>query len=212
MNIIDINTRIKSEVCFNTIKILSDKNLLEEYKLCQSLKNKINSLSSILQKYVNDDICQKIINQYLPELIPAGTKGVVRGLKFNKIVKNFINSIGLDQNRFKICFEEKHKDYDTDEIPDWYILDNTTNRIIIGMNQLDLWNGGQQLNRGAKYLLNNKLNTENSKFLCVVLNDVNIKTKNKIYKIFCCGFSNDTLCYISNLKNIIYKFFNLNKN
>ena len=36
------------------------------------------------------------------------------------------------------------------------------------MNQLDLWNGGQQLNRGYKYLnttYNNKI-----KLLCVVYN------------------------------------------
>ena len=28
-------------------------------------------------------------------------------------------------------------------MPDWYVLEKTTNKITIGMNQLDLW-GGQQ--------------------------------------------------------------------
>ena len=28
------------------------------------------------------------------------------------------------------------------------------------MNQLDLWSGGQQINRGFKYLIDNKNNTE----------------------------------------------------
>lgn len=32
-------------------------------------------------------------------------------------------------------------------------------KIIIDMNQLDLWSGGHQINRGAKYLLDNKFNS-----------------------------------------------------
>ena len=45
------------------------------------------------------------------------------------------------------------------------------------MNQLDLWDGGQQLNRGSKYIENNKYNNENSKLLCVVCNEIQIKSK-----------------------------------
>ena len=77
------------------------------------------------------------------------------------------------------------------------------------MNQLDLWNGGHQLNRGYKYLIDNKHNNKNSKLLCVICNDIQIKSKNKIYKLFEIGFENNTLCYINNLQNIIYSFFNL---
>lgn len=84
-------------------------------------------------------------------MIPAGTKGVVRGNKFNNIVKEYIIKIGLDNEKFDICFEKKHDNFITTEILDWYIYEKTTNRIIIGMNQLDLWGGGQQLNRGSKY-------------------------------------------------------------
>ena len=42
------------------------------------------------------------------------------------------------------------------------------------MNQLSLWGGGQQSNRGTKYLVNNKLNTEKSKLLCVVCNEIKL--------------------------------------
>jgi hypothetical protein len=38
----------------------------------------------------------------------------------------------------------------TTEIPDWYILEKSTGKVIIGMNQLDLWSGGQQINRGFR--------------------------------------------------------------
>ena len=49
------------------------------------------------------------------------------------------------------------------------------------MNQLDLWGGGQQLNRGSKYLIDNKHNTENSKLLCVVCNPIELKSnKNEV--------------------------------
>ena len=75
------------------------------------------------------------------------------------------------------------------------------------MNQLDLWNGGQQLNRGYKYIIDNKINTKTSKLLCVVCNNVKINNKNKIYTLFKTGFDNNTLCYIKNLSNIIKTFF-----
>jgi hypothetical protein len=77
------------------------------------------------------------------------------------------------------------------------------------MNQLDLWGGGQQINRGSKYLINNKNNTEKSKLLCVVCNKININSnKNKVYKLFEIGYSNNTLCYIKNIESIINNFFN----
>ena len=77
------------------------------------------------------------------------------------------------------------------------------------MNQLDLWGGGQQINRGSKYLVNNKHNTKKSKLLCVVCNKIKLKSnKNKAYKLFKIGYENDTLCYLKNLESIINKFFN----
>jgi len=66
---------------------------------------------------------QKIIDEYLLDLIPAGTKGVIRGNKFNKLVKPNITKLGLDTERFEICFEKKCEFHFTTEIPDWYILE-----------------------------------------------------------------------------------------
>ena len=43
----------------------------------------------------------------------------------------------------KFFFEKKNEFHFTTEMPDWYVLEKTTNKITIGMNQLDLW-GGQQ--------------------------------------------------------------------
>jgi hypothetical protein len=204
-----INTRIKQEICYETLEKLTDTNLIYEYKKCNSVKNEIKKLSDILEKYIEEEIKQKIIEEYLLELIPVGTKGVIRGNKFNNIVKDFIINLKLDTERFEICFEKKCKFHITTEIPDWYIMEKSSNKIIIGMNQLDLWKGGQQLNRGSKYIENNKHNNDNSKLLCVVCNEIQFKNnKNKAYKLFEIGFRNNTLCYLNNLKNIIISYFN----
>lgn len=206
----DINTRIKQEICDKTLEELTDEKLMCEYKECNSVKKAINKLSNILDKYINEETKQKIIQEYLLQLIPAGTKGVIRGNKFNSIIKEFIISLSLNPEQFDVCFEKKCETHLTTEIPDWYILQKSTNKILIGMNQLDLWGGGQQINRGSKYIENNKHNNENSKLLCVVCNKIQFKSKkNKAYKLFETGFKNNTLCYLNNLQNIINQYFNL---
>jgi hypothetical protein len=206
----DINTRIKQEVCYETLEELTDAKLMCEYKDCNSVKNEIKKLSDILRKYMDEVTNQKIIQEYLLQLIPAGTKGVIRGNKFNYIVKQLITKLSLDTDRFEICFEKKCKDHFTSEVPDWYILEKSTNKIIIGMNQLDLHSGGQQINRGYKYLIDNKHNNKNSKLLCVICNEIQFKSnKNKAYKLFEVGFTNNTLCYLKNLKFIICDYFGL---
>ena len=208
-NMEEINARINSEICRDTLLKLSDENLLCEYMNCQSVKNEIAHLDNTLDKYVNEETKQHIIKDYLLKLIPAGTKGVIRGNKFNNIVKSYIEILCLNHERFEICFEKKCEHHITSEIPDWYVREITTNKIIIGMNQLDLWNGGQQLNRGFKYLEDNKHNNEYSKLLCVVCNPQQFKSKNgKAYKLFKIGFENNTLCYLNNLQNIITSYFN----
>lgn len=201
--------RIKQEICYETLAELTDTKLMSQYKECNSVKNEIKKLSEILIKYTDEETKEKIIFEYLVQLIPPGTKGVIRGNKFNNIVKQFITKLALDTERFDICFEKECNTHLTSEKPDWYILEKSTNKIIIGMNQLDLWGGGQQLNRGYKYIENNKHNNINSKLLCVVCNEIQFKSKkNKTYKLFKIGFENNTLTYLNNLQNIISSYFN----
>ena len=209
-NIEYINSRINKEICNETINKLKDENLIDEYKKCKSVINAIEILSDILIKNnINTEIKKTILSEYLIKLIPAGTKGVLRGNKFNSIVKETIENIKLDETRFEICFEKQCEIMITTEKPDWYILEKATNKVIIGMNQLDLWGGGQQTNRGSKYLINNQVNTEKSKLVCVVCNKINFNSnKNKTYKLFDIGYKNDTLCYIKNIENIIKNYFN----
>ena len=206
-----INDRIGEEICQKTLKSLEDTELLQTYKECSSVKKSINKLKKVLKKHkVSEKQQEDIIDDYIINLVPAGTKGVIRGNKFNHIVKDIILGMKLDEKVFDIQFEKKHQDYDTSEIPDWYIYDKKNDKIIIGMNQLDLWTGGQQSNRGAKYLLDNPMNTEKSKLLSVVCKKIVLKNeKRKAFKFFESGFSKDILCYPKGLPKIIKSYFDL---
>jgi hypothetical protein len=202
--IIYINDRINKEICYDTINKLTDTNLFDEYKKCESVENKINELVSILNKYkIDDNTINKIIDDYLPlNLIPPGTKGCIKGIKFNILIKEKINNLNFDNSIFDIEFEKAHDTYKTSEKPDWFIFNKKTNKIIIGMNQLDLWSGGQQINRGSKYIIDNNINNDKCRLLCVICNEIKLKnTKNKIFNIFNIGFTNNTLNYINNLLN-----------
>jgi len=208
-----INERIKKEICYNTLSELTDEKLLPVYKKSTSVIEELKKQEKMLDKYVDSETKQKILNDQdnVLQLIPAGTKGVIRGNKFNEIVKKAILEKNTDFERFEICFEVNCavKEHNTSEKPDWYILEKSTKKIIIGMNQLDLWCGGAQTNRGSKYIEGNKHNNEKSKLLCVVCNDVQISSKkNKTFKVFEIGFKNNTLCYLNNLQNIINSYFN----
>ena len=205
-----INEIINNQYDDDIAQQLSDNHLLEEYLNLKSVNNSINELTQILRESkISDDIIDEIKNKYILKLIPPGTKGIIRGIRFNKIVKEYIINLKLDNIVFDIQFETKCLDIKTSEIPDWYIKNKQNNKIIIGMNQLSLVGGGQQINRGSKYILETKLNTHNTKLLCVVCNKIKINsTTNKQYEIYKKGFDDNTLCYINNLSVIINDFFN----
>ena len=206
-----INNRINNEVCYKTINSLKDKNLLKEYLKTKSVKIKINNLKKLLIKYkINKNKRKLIINDYIYELIPPGTKSYIRGNKFNNIVKENIQKINLDNNRFEVCFEKQFNSNIISEIPDWYIFDKLNNKLLLGMNQLDFFKGGHQINRGSKYLINNIHNNNKSKLLCVIANKIQLKSiNNKIFTLFKIGYNNNTLCYLNNINNIIKDYFNL---
>lgn len=215
-----INERISAELCEETLSMLTDLSMTDDYKACESVKNEISKLDKILSKHnITNDQKDAIITDYLIELIPPGTKAVMRGNKFNRIINARITNMKLDPTRFEVAFEKECTVCETFERPDWYILDKKTGKVIIGMNQLDLWGGGHQHNRASKYLIDNKINTDKTKLLCVVCNKIKFKIqkngdspKTKAYKYFEIGFANDTLCYIKNVENIINNYFGLASN
>lgn len=211
LTIDEINNRIINEFDRSIFDSLQDNNLLGDYKNTPSVKKKIKIFGTILEKYKLSEFQKKgIINDICQELIPAGTKGCIRGNKFNKIIKDKILEMKF-ADEYEIEFEKQFSLYKLNEIPDWYIYNKKLNYLIIGMNQIDLWSGGQQLNRGSKYIIDKQesevVSNIKIKLLCVVCNSVTLRTyKNKSYKIFNIGFKNNTLCYVNNLYKIISDF------
>jgi hypothetical protein len=136
-----INNRILTEICENTIQQLQDTQLLEIYKNTKSVKLKQIKLHKILETNdVEKIVIDKILYEYILELIPPGTKGVIRGNKFNEIIKLNILNMNLNKDIYDIKFEQNVSGNKITEIPDWYILNKKNDKLIIGMNQLDLWN------------------------------------------------------------------------
>jgi hypothetical protein len=204
-----MNKQIQQVVCYDTLAQLTDEALMSDFMECDSVTRALHTLGMVLSTHVDEDTSEKIKKDYVRHIIPPGTKGVIRGNKFNRIVKQRICDMGLNPQRYDVKFETRCPSVTTSEKPDWYILDKITSRSIIGMNQMDLWNGGQQLNRGSKYIMET-INTENNKLLCVVCYEKQfITSKTKAFRLFVRGFSDETMCYLTNLPSIILRYFNL---
>ena len=59
--------------------------VLDEYKSLPSVKKKINELQDVLEREkLSNNVITNIINNYMLNLVPPGTKGVIKGNKFNK--------------------------------------------------------------------------------------------------------------------------------
>jgi hypothetical protein len=186
---------------------LSDKTLLDKCVEHNGFKKKAKKLEAILKKNNNTNRqIENIIKDYIDELVPAGTKGVVRGNKFNNIVKETLLR-SFEEDRYELAFE-KNCEFPFSEIPDWYIKDKVTKQIIVGYNQIDLWRGGAQLNRASKYIMDDnfhlKYEDENVKVLSVVCNKLTVKSEtNKPFKIMKYGVNMGRVCYIKNLVRTI---------
>ena len=111
-----------------------------------------------------------------------------------------------DNKRFEICFDRQCPIFNTSEKPDWYILDKYCNKVLIGMNHFDLSSSGRRPNN--YFSVHTTINSENIKLLFVLCNIIRCHSdKTNLFKLFQVGFTNNTLCYIKNLPNIINDYF-----
>ena len=102
-----INQKIKEGIDYEIINNLKDESLKEIYINSKSVKCRINILKKLLEKYnISEKIIEKIIDDYILELIPAGTKGTIRGNKFNDYVKKYILEMNLDKKIYDYKFEK----------------------------------------------------------------------------------------------------------
>jgi len=188
---------------------VKDKNLAPLFHQQASTQKRISRIRISLEKFLQD---QEIINDILcdlsDEFIPAGTKGNIQGNQFNFIIRNRLQS-EFSSSLYTITFETKSPYLDTDENPDWCVKNDETNRSVIGYNQIDLWSGGAQSNRGYKYIMNDTFheNHHDVKILSVICAFTKIfSTKTKKFNLFSKGFQENRLCYTGNLIEIIKNF------
>lgn len=225
-----INNRILKERCLDIEKKLSNVSLIELYKKSPSIQKNIDNINMIMYNgnkltlskgTMNNEEKTNFINQYVLELISDSTKDIMRENIFNKLVKeNILNLLKSEDKRFQVYFENSKFFLQSQEIlpysyipnfkenPDWCIYDNKTGKIMLGINQLDICNGGDRIENISHYIIENKFNSKNYKFVCVVQNNITLTNEeNKLYKLFDIGFNNNTLCYINGLEKIVNSFF-----
>ena len=157
----------------NLYNRLSDRSLRTAFLKSPAVTKRLQNIRNTLQKNrIQACVANQILDSIVDELIPAGTKSSIRGLQLNKIIASRLRKI--NKHRYTVAFEHtpaslKHI---IQERPDWVIQDNITHRTIVGYTQIALWGGGHQLNRAAKYILNEdlhrKLRAHNAKLICLV--------------------------------------------
>lgn len=163
-------------------------------------KNKLNTFCQHIQQLTNVQVKPEDIlkDEYFSSLlITPQSKAVFRGNIFNDEVYNSFKSI-LPPNAEII---KEYKDSRFPEILDLYIkLDD---RELCIYNQIDLWSGGEQLNRCDKYL-----SKPHENILCVVLSKPNFTSRSKAYKLIIPNIGKHIIWY-SEIKSFAISYFEL---
>lgn len=207
-----IDKSFSSEICNS----LSDENLIDVYRECPSMKEKLEKLRKQMESVgIKSSKIDAYINKYFIDLIGAGLKGQIRGTKFNSIVKDYLLHLPC-ASKYEIQFEKQHELYECSDKPDFYIYDKEKNKLLIGFNQLDLWDGGQQKNRASKYVTDERFHENfkktqeelEIKIVNVICRKPKVKKLDKsLLSLFKIGFSKKRLCYVNGLKEIIENMF-----
>lgn len=180
--------------CMLERRFASTRSATENKKLIDNICDKLN-LDSRQTRYLNNVLKRRLQS--------SGMKASVRGGRMNEYVKKTLSkflTIG------ELCFEKKHAKVPCiHEIPDWTWEVN--GQIFIGFNQLDLWNGGAQLNRAAKYIMDNtlhqRLKKKNIYIICLVARKIHISSENKVSRIIQHGLKHNRLFWLNGLKEFL---------
>ncbi len=199
----DLNAFSNTKTDIDIYNSLSDENLMFLFKESESFKRTRNSIQQIIETTPRELLVDTLSFRF----VSPGLKGVIRGNRFNQIVKEILESLNLPKY-LDLYIETNTKK--TAERPDWIIIDSISKKQLSGFNQIDFWTGGHQSNRGDKYI-NCMLNTLDHKILSVIGKPIQFKKdcKSKVFDLFQIGYANNTLCYCSQLPKIIYNFFEI---
>lgn len=151
---------------------LTDAALRDTYQKAPSMTRIVEKVFLILHKCKIQNK-HNIVNKLVNEFVPPGTKAAIKGNRLNHLIRKRI----LKQKRkhCTVTFEETPLRLKgiIHEKPDWVFQNTLTDKILVGYNQTTLWGGGHQLNRAAKYILDEslhrKLASRNAELVCLVV-------------------------------------------
>lgn len=198
MNVEEVNKQIKRNICFNTIYRLSDEVLLLNFKKTISGHRIVSNLTEILKEKDQYEL-EDIIDKHLSKFISNQTKSQVRKKCFDTIVNETIDNLHLNRNCFEIRMKEDNAD--------WLIRELGTNKILLGINSIDIWKNHYRFKKGYDCVYR-KPEYPNEKTVCVIASFIHFQNdKRKTFQMFEKGFNENSLCYLKNLHNIIRKYF-----
>lgn len=189
---------------------LSDENLRGLFMEQKSSKKRMDlARKQIRSVLLDEDMIGSLMSVLEDHFLSPGMKGVVRGNEFNRIVKHILSD-NFDHFHYELFFETECRAFHTPEKPDWWIHCKTTDRYVIGFNQVDLWTGGAQTNRRNKYLSESfhKEASTNVSMLCVVCAPMTatlLQTNSKHFEMIYGSFQQNRLCYTGALLETIQK-------
>lgn len=150
-----------------------------------------------------------LVEKLMTHFVSHGIKSSLRGIQFNKEVAKIIKPLVMRKRHIVFTLEPTHKLLF--EKPDWMLYNINTRSTIVGYNQIDLWSGGHQINRGAKYILDKalhaKLSRHKVKLVAVVAGGPSsLKEDTKKYNIINTGIEKNRLFTPSTIQALIRKF------
>lgn len=189
---------------------LNDEFLIASYLKSRSVQSRLKTVkTALVEAGLTHTQSHKLATKILvPFLIPAGTKSTIRGCRFNEIISAEIKTClsKLKMRGVKYDREKKHDMFH--EIPDWIIVRN--GKTLVGYNQISLFGGGHQINRGSKYVLDDALHRKLArmriKMVCIV-KDLPVTQRGKATEILQKGIKAKRIYCIRGIKKLIHEYF-----
>ena len=179
-----------------------DERTMNKILTGETYNNKLRELKRNLDLLPDLTIESLNENEFIRNLlIVPQSKATNRGNSFNEDVVNEFKRILPEEA--KICSEYEHSKYD--ERLDVYIEYNGKSLCVF--NQIDLWTGGEQLNRCSKYL--NVDDKDNDELLCIVVNKPTFKSKkSKAYKFISNNYGKHVI-WFSEIEKFCRNYFKM---
>lgn len=203
-----LNNSIKKQYDKYFASLLTDVSLQRMYMKTSCFKKTKSEIHSILERHLCKDACsakilERIVYTINMRFMSPSMKSSVRGSKVNTYIEKKLTKLFSSCKNGTVVFEAKHEKLH--ERADWIITKGA--KTYIGFNQIDLWNGGAQLNRASKYILDDTLHKrlakDNIYIICLVVRKITLKNKNKIYNIIHHGLQKKRLFWLKGFEEYL---------